>query len=344
MGAQLSQMFPSHPPPLTGNNIPSQEHRVFLVTGGYGGIGYHISRILYHAGGTVFIAGRNEDKALAAIEKIKASPKPDNPALQHINAGKLVFLYLDLSDLSTIKPAAEQFLAQQSKLDVLFHNAGVSLPPAGSTSAQGYELTVATNCLGPWLLNHFLTPALLAAAAAAKNDDEVESKGHTRVIWTASQVVDFSAPKGGINMSDLDSPPRDQSKNYTNSKTGNFLLAGEFHRRVGGDNGILSITVNPGGLKTEILRHTSWLFRLCVSPLLHESVMGATTVLWAGLSADLDVAGDGGTGWVVPWGRRHDGLRDDLVACTKDVEDGGSGSGKARMFWEWCEGRCKEFI
>ena len=342
MGAQLSQMFPPTPPPLTGNNISSQEHRVFLVTGGYGGIGYHISRILYHAGGTVFIAGRNEDKALQAIEKIKASPRPDSPSLQHINAGKLVFLYLDLSDLSTIKRAAEQFLAQHSKLDVLFHNAGVSLPQAGSTSAQGHELTVATNCLGPWLLNHFLTPALLAAAVA--KNGESESKGRTRVVWTASQVVDFSAPKDGITMRELDNPPKDQSKNYTNSKTGNFLLAEEFHRRVGRDKGILSITVNPGGLKTDILRHTSWLFRLCVSPLLHESVMGAYTVLWAGLSADLDVAGDGGTGWVVPWGRRHEGLRKDLVECTKGVEDGGSGNGKARMFWEWCEGRCKEFM
>lgn len=338
MGAQLSQMFPSTPPPLTGNNIPSQEHRVFLVTGGYGGIGYHISRILYHAGGTVFVAGRNEDKALGAIEKIKASPKPDNPALQHVDAGKLVFLYLDLSDLSTIKPAAEQLLLQESKLDVLLHNAGISLPQAGSTSAQGYELTMATNCLGPWLLNHFLTPALLAAA----KNDESEGKGRTRVIWTASQVVDLSAPKGGINMSELDNPPRDQNRNYTNTKTGNLFLASEFHGRVGRENEILSITVNPGGLKTHLLRHTSWLFRMCVSPLLHDSVMGACTVLWAGLSRELNVEGDGGKAWVVPWGRRHEGLREDLVQCTKEVEEGGSG--KTRMFWEWCEGRCKEFM
>ncbi len=343
MGAQLSQMFPRTAPPLTETNIPPQKHRVFLVTGGYGGIGYHISRVLYHAGGTVYIAGRNDTKAHEAIKKIKASPKPDNPALQDIAPGKVVFLNLDLSDLSTVKPAADQFLSHETKLDVLFHNAGVSLPPKGSRSAQGHELTVATNCLGPWLLNHYLTPAL---AAAAKHNNS-GSKGGTRVIWTSSQVVDLSAPKGVIEMSELDNPPKTQDRNYMNSKTGNYFLASEFHRRVGRENGILSITVNPGGLKTDILRHTSWLFRLCVSPLLHDSVMGAYAVLWASASGELNVEEDGGWGWVVPWGRKHAGLREDLLECVRaegSDEEGGNGNGKARMFWEWCEGRCKEFM
>ena len=286
----------------------------------------------------MYIAGRDERKAQEAIERIEASPKPDNPVLQNVSPGRLIFLYLDLSDLSTTKPAAERFLSQEPRLDVLFHNAGVSLPPAGSTSAQGYELTIATNCLGPWLLNHFLTPALIAAA----KDDNTPEQGKTRVIWAASQVVDLSAPKGALAISELDNPPKDQSRNYTNSKTGNYFLASEFHRRVGKENGILSTTVDPGGLKTGILRHTSWFFRLCVSPLLHDSVMGASTVLWAGLSGELSIEGDGGRVWVVPWGRRHVGLREDLVECTKAEDDGGNG--KARMFWEWCEGRCKDFI
>ena len=354
MGSQLSQIFPRTPPALTEANMLSQHGRIFLVTGGYGGIGYHISRILYRAGGRVYVAGRDEKKAQVAIEKIKgeASSRRESPGPGESGGhadgepGQLEFLYMDLSDLSTIEAAGQEFLSKEKKLDVLFHNAGVSLPPAGSVSVQGHELTVATNCLGPWLLNHFLTPALIAAAKddSAKTSDSTSKEwtGKTRVIFTASQVVDLSAPKGGINLSDLDNPSNSQDRNYTTSKTGNFFLSSEFHRRTARENGILSITVNPGGLKTDILRHTSWLFRFCVRPLLHDAVYGAYTVLWAALSADLTIEEDGGKGWIVPWGRRHPSLRADLLESLKDEEEGGSG--KTKRFWEWCEGRCKDFM
>jgi retinol dehydrogenase-12 len=41
---------------------------------------------------------------------------------------------VDLADLSTIKPAVEKFTAQEARLDVLFQNAAVMTPPAGSKS------------------------------------------------------------------------------------------------------------------------------------------------------------------------------------------------------------------
>jgi len=42
------------------------------------------------------------------------------------STGRLVYLHLDLSDLSTIKGSADEFLAAESRLDVLWLNAGVS--------------------------------------------------------------------------------------------------------------------------------------------------------------------------------------------------------------------------
>jgi NADP-dependent 3-hydroxy acid dehydrogenase YdfG len=36
-------------------------------------------------------------------------------------------MHVDLADLSTIKPGVEKFLAQESRLDVLTNNAGVSV-------------------------------------------------------------------------------------------------------------------------------------------------------------------------------------------------------------------------
>nr|RBQ89727.1 hypothetical protein FVER53263_20260 [Fusarium verticillioides] len=47
----------------------------------------------------------------------------------------MIFLPLVLDDLTTIKASAQGFLAQESRLDVLYNNAGVMVPPQGSKTA-----------------------------------------------------------------------------------------------------------------------------------------------------------------------------------------------------------------
>lgn len=94
---------------------------VFLVTGGYAGVGFELCKILYAHNATVWIAGRSTSKAQKAMSSIKdASPS---------SKGRLEFLCLDLSDLSTVKPAVQSFTAQAQRLDVLVNNAGVSYCP-----------------------------------------------------------------------------------------------------------------------------------------------------------------------------------------------------------------------
>ena len=78
--------------------------------------------------GTVYIAARSEAKVKNAIAGIKS----ECPS----SLGRLEPLILDLSNLLTIKPAVKKFLEKESRLDVLFHNAGVMRPPKGSTSEQ----------------------------------------------------------------------------------------------------------------------------------------------------------------------------------------------------------------
>lgn len=144
MGVTFSQFFPPQPS-LTEKNLPSQAGRVFIVTGGYSGIGFSLAEILYGAGGRVYIAGRSEAKGQQAIADIKASIT--NPKA----SATLQFLQLTLDDLATIKASVDKFRSTEDRLDVLFNNAGVSLPAAGSRSKQGHELQLATNCLGPML-------------------------------------------------------------------------------------------------------------------------------------------------------------------------------------------------
>ncbi len=67
------------------------------------------------------MAARSEAKAHAAIEKIHANNKS-------VEAGKLIFLPLDLADLDSVVKAAEIFLKQETKLDIL-----------GKSNTQGLE-------------------------------------------------------------------------------------------------------------------------------------------------------------------------------------------------------------
>ncbi len=101
------------------------------MTGSNTGVGKEVAQILYSKHAKVYIFARSVEKANKAIESIKHA-FPDSE-------GELHFIHLDLNDLRTIKISTEQFLSKETKLHVLFNNAGLMQPPSGSTSAQGYE-------------------------------------------------------------------------------------------------------------------------------------------------------------------------------------------------------------
>ncbi|KAK4040595.1 hypothetical protein C8A01DRAFT_15561 [Parachaetomium inaequale] len=329
--SQLSQFFPRKPA-FTEPDVASQQGKVFLVTGGASGIGLEIAKILYQKGGRVDIAGRSEENARRAIRDIQtATPSSSN--------GSLEYLHLDLSDLTTVQPAVTAFKAKEPALHVLFNNAGVSQPPLGSLSAQDIELQLATNCLGPFLLTQLLLPTLEATAAATSPS----APGTVRVVWTASQMMELTAPPEVLVMSELRAPPKDTTRNYVNSKTGNYLLAVELARQQQqkqtqaaslGSNAapVLSVSTNPGAASTNLFRHTR-LMGYLAWPLLQPARLAALTQLYAGLSGDVAVEGNGC--YVVPWGRVAKFMRQDLRDAAKLEED--RGSGRAREFWEFCE-------
>ncbi|KAK3689752.1 hypothetical protein B0T22DRAFT_177731 [Podospora appendiculata] len=334
MGAQWSQFFPPHPT-FTEANVGSQSGKVFLVTGGASGIGLELVKLLYRKGARVYLAGRSEAKARLAMAEIQA----DAPAAGSESSGSLDFLHLELDDLRSIKDSVDEFKRRESKLDVLWNNAGVSQPPLGSVSKQGIELQLATNCLGPFLLTQLLLPLLEAAAA-----ESTTAPGAVRVVWTSSQIVELSAPPQGLVMAEIHAPPRDKTRSYVNSKTGNLFLAAELARRQSAPGGkkIVSVALNPGAASTHLFRHTPLLWYVAW-PLMHSPVLAAYTQLYAGLSGDVAAEDEErGFCYVVPWGRVSTGLRADLLAATRVEEDGGSG--RAREFWGYCAAVTNDYI
>jgi retinol dehydrogenase-12 len=222
MGSAFSATFPGTPK-FTESNVPDLSSKVYIVTGGSSGVGKELARLLYSRNGTVYIAGRNAENGSDAIKWMQQSHTESK--------GVLHFLHLDLNDLTTIKSSAQAFLAKERRLDVLFNNAGVMIPPKGSTTKQGYELQLGTNCVAPFLFTKLLTPTLIQTAKTAP-------KGSVRVIWVSSGVVDIMA---GVDMGNLDGKKQlSDWGRYSVSKSGNVLQAIEYQRRHKQD-GVISV-------------------------------------------------------------------------------------------------------
>ena len=250
-------------------------------------MGKELAQILYAKDARVYIAARSEEKGLKAIEDIKA-------AAPH-SRGDLVFMRLDLADLSTIKASAAQFLDRETKLHVLFNNAGVMLPPEGQKTAQGYDLQLGVNNIGTQMFTDLLTPALVATA-------RTEPAAAVRVVWVGSSAGESpAAPKGGVPM-DNDLEYQHKAGNFTRyaiSKAGNYLQGAEFARRHRAD-GVVSISLNPGNLNSDLWRTqgrvASWFLQKFV---LHPPIYGAYTELFAGLSPEVTMEKTG------DWGKSY---------------------------------------
>jgi retinol dehydrogenase-12 len=257
--------------------------QVYLITGSNTGVGKQLAQILYSKNAKVYIAARSEDKAKQAIEDIKkATPT---------STGILAFLKLDLNDLTTIKPTVERFLASETKLHVLFNNAGVMVTePKVTKTVQGYESHIGINNVGTFLFTKLLAPILVTTAKS-------EPPNTVRVVWVSSSGTEFMAHKNvGVKLDNLDfHDEKAPIERYAISKAGNWCHGVEFAKRYKAD-GIISIPLNPGNLSSDLYRDQGSVFKLLTSLMMYAPIYGAYTELFAGLSPNITLALSGSWG------------------------------------------------
>jgi len=108
---------------------------------------------------------------------------------------------------------------------------------------------------------------------------------------------------------------------YTQSKLGNVLFSNELAQRYG-DKGIISTSLNPGNLRSDLQRHISALENFLLWPILRPVSFGALTQLWAGTSPEgLELNGK----YLVPWARI--GVPNPITEDPKLAEE----------LWKWME-------
>ena len=316
--SMVTQYWPPAPT-FTEKNLDSQTGRVFIVTGGNQGVGFELIKMLYPTGAVIYMASRSRARAEEAVKSVVAT----DPS----GAARLKFLHLDLNDLDIVRSAAKTFSEQESRLDVLWNNAGVGAVPVGSKTKQGIEAHMGINVIGPLLLTQLLLPKLQAAAA-------VSPKNSVRVVWSTSWLMESRAPKGGYRLRDIEKGgTNDSHVNYATSKAANWILADETAKRYG-KFGILSVVQNPGNLDTQIYNTQPRLMMFFVRNLiLYPPKLGGYTELYAGLSPEITEKMPGA--FIIPWGRiQARNPRKDIYQAIDE--------GKGKELWDWCEKQIKE--
>jgi NAD(P)-dependent dehydrogenase (short-subunit alcohol dehydrogenase family) len=251
----------------------------------------------------------------------------------------LKFLHFDLNDLTTVKKAAETFAQEESRLDVLWNNAGTGAQQVhvGARTAQGFEPMIGMHCIATLLFTQLLVPQLRVAIADSKT-----APGSVRVVWTSSFMSELASPKNGIDFDLLDRGTTDLKLNFSTSKAGTWMLGREMARRYG-KQGILSVVQNPGNLDTDTYAGNPKPYRWLIQRILYEPKFGAYTGLYAGLSPELTLQNNGA--YVVPWGKiRPDSEcpRTDLISAMNTEENGGLGC--SQKLWDWCEEQWKPYV
>jgi dehydrogenase/reductase SDR family member 12 len=274
------------------SELRRMDGEVVIVTGATSGLGEAAAAGFARLGATVWLLVRNAQRGERARARIAERAGRD----------ELLVATCDLSDMRSVRRFAGEFADRSPRLDVLVNNAGV-LTRERSLSADGIELTLATNVLGPFLLTRLLVPVLERSAPA-------------RVINVSSGGMYTQ----GLHLDDLQSneAPFRGAVAYSRSKRIEVVLTELWAQRLQGA-GVVVNSMHPGWVDTPGLSDSLPGFRRLMRPLLRTPEQGADTIVWLGAAAP--AAEVSGAFWLdrakrpthlLPWGGESDADREHL--------------------------------
>ena len=241
--------------------------KLCLVTGATSGIGLVTAQALAQQGATVVLVGRDPKRGAAAVERITRETGNDAVSL----------ILADLSSQAQIVQLAQEFHDHFDRLDVLVNNAG-ALFAKRQLSVDGFEMTLALNHLGYFLLTHLLL-------------DTIKASPHARIVNVASGAH----RAGHIDFDDLQGERRYGGwRAYCQSKLANILFTYELTARLEG-TGVTANVMHPGFVATKFGHNNSgpfaWLIRgMQVAALSPQQ--GAETIIHLAASPEVaDITG-----------------------------------------------------
>ncbi|XP_072178914.1 retinol dehydrogenase 11-like [Diadema setosum] len=201
--------------------------KTVIITGANAGIGRETAVDLATRGARVIMACRNPTKAQAALAEVRQRSGSDN----------VVFKQVDTSDLKSVRAFADQILKEEDRLDILINNAGIGGARMMLTP-EGFELVMATNHVGHFLLTMTLTDLLKKSAPS-------------RIINVSSLAHTWYTDQPGMEFSNKSGAGLDGIQFYIRSKLANVIFSKELGRRLVG-TGVSAYSLHPGAIYTSI--------------------------------------------------------------------------------------------
>lgn len=232
-----------------------------IITGASSGVGLYTAKAMVQRGWHVVMACRDLPKTVTAAQAVGIPP--DTYSIIHI----------DLGSLESVRKFVQDFRATGKSLDALVCNAAVYLPllKEPMRSPEGYELSVATNHFGHFLLANLLLENLKASSAPDKrliilgtvtaNSKELGGK---IPIPAPADLGDLQGLAAGFKapISMIDGKPFKAGKAYKDSKLCNMMTSRELHQRYHDATGIVFNTLYPGCVAdTPLFRNSYPLFQ-----------------------------------------------------------------------------------
>jgi retinol dehydrogenase 12 len=232
---------------------------IAVITGTTHGIGRVTSRELARAGYTVVMLCRDYDAAMLERQAI----------LAQVPAAAVHIVRCDLASLRSVREAAQAVRGEFDRIALLINNAGI-VSTLQRKSADGFELTFATNHLGPFLLTRLLL-------------DRMADDG--RVVTVSSRVH----YQGKLDLARIADPKAryDSRAAYAQSKLANVLHTFALARRLAA-TGITVNCLHPGVVATNLLPRWLRLIKPLISPVIFDAERGARTTLYLALSNEVE--------------------------------------------------------
>lgn len=249
----------------------NQKHTV-IITGTSSGVGLQSARAFAQTGEWhVVMACRDIPKTEQAVEAVGISK--DNYTI----------LPIDLASLDSVRYFVKNFRELGRPLDALVCNAAIYMPLIKEPlrSPEGYELTMATNHLGHFLLCNLLLEDMKKSTYADRrmvilgtvthNPDELGGKIPPRP--DLGNLEGFEAGfKAPISM--IDGKKFEPVKAYKDSKVCNVLTMRELHRRYHDSTGITFTSLYPGCVATTPLFRNHYPLFQKLFPLFQKYITG----------------------------------------------------------------------
>jgi protochlorophyllide reductase len=313
-----------------------------IVTGASSGVGLYATSALIDRGWFVVMACRNITKAALAAQALG------------LPAERFAVLELDLGVQASVRRFVDAFRALGQPLNALLNNAAVYLPrlTAPQRSPEGYEISVATNHFGHFLLSLLLLDDLKQAGGAAPGQAarlitlgtvtaNSEEFGGKVPIPAPADLGDLQGLEAGFKapVAMIDGKPFKPGKAYKDSKLCNMIMSRELHRRYHDSTGIIFNTLYPGCVAdTALFRDTPKAFRVIFPWFQKYITKGYVTQALAGervaqVVADAEFA-TSGVHW--SWGNRQ---QDGRQAFSQPLSAKASDAARATRLWTLSE-RC----